>query len=74
MATTGARYTFDEVTGRTRALGAEAERAGGQGVLPLSTLGQAIVRYRGNLTRVAKALGIGRNTLYDKIRRYGIRR
>ncbi|GAB4270020.1 MAG: sigma-54-dependent Fis family transcriptional regulator [Deferrisomatales bacterium] len=35
---------------------------------------QAIIRYRGNLTRAAKTLGIGRNTLYDKIRKYGIRR
>ncbi len=60
--------------------GAQAAPAGpGEGVVPLSSLEkwaieQAIVRYRGNLTRVAKALGIGRNTLYDKIRRYGIRR
>ncbi len=51
----------------------------GEEVVPLASLEkwaieQAIVRYRGNLTKVARALGIGRNTLYDKIRRYDIRR
>jgi len=28
--------------------------------------------FDGNVTRAAKALGIGRNTLYDKMRKYGI--
>ena len=51
----------------------------GEDVVPLASLEkwaieQAIVRYRGNLTKVARALGIGRNTLYDKIKRYEIRR
>ncbi len=28
--------------------------------------------HKGNITRAAGALGIGRNTLYAEIRRYGI--
>jgi transcriptional regulator with PAS, ATPase and Fis domain len=33
----------------------------------------ALVYFAGNITKVANALGIGRNTLYDKMRKYGIR-
>ncbi len=33
----------------------------------------ALVHFGGNITKVANALGIGRNTLYDKMRKYGIR-
>jgi transcriptional regulator of acetoin/glycerol metabolism len=32
----------------------------------------ALRYYKGNISRTAKALGIGRNTLYDKIKKYGI--
>ncbi len=32
----------------------------------------AIVQYRGNLTEAAKALGIGRATLYRKVKQYNI--
>jgi transcriptional regulator with PAS, ATPase and Fis domain len=28
--------------------------------------------YHGNITRASKALGVGRNTLYDKMRKYAI--
>jgi transcriptional regulator with PAS, ATPase and Fis domain len=35
---------------------------------------QAISHCRGNLSKTAKALGIGRNTLYDKIRKYNVQR
>ena len=33
---------------------------------------RAILRYRGNVTRAAKTLGIGRNTLYEKLKKYDI--
>lgn len=47
-------------------------------IMPLSTLERdaiqkALLYYDGNMTKVAKALGIGRNTLYDKIKKYNIR-
>ena len=32
----------------------------------------AIVQYKGNLTEAAKALGIGRATLYRKVKQYRI--
>lgn len=33
----------------------------------------ALVQYKGNITRTARALGIGRNTLYDKMKKYQIK-
>jgi len=33
----------------------------------------ALVFYEGNISKTAKALGIGRNTLYDKIKKYNIK-
>lgn len=33
---------------------------------------RAIAQYEGNLTRVAKALGLGRTTLYRKMEKYGL--
>ena len=33
---------------------------------------KAIRHFDGNITQASKALGIGRNTLYDKIKKYGI--
>lgn len=47
-------------------------------VLPLASLERraiekALLYFGGNITKVSNALGIGRNTLYDKMKKYGIR-
>ncbi len=49
-----------------------------QKILPLSELEKVTVEstltlYNGNITKTAKALGIGRNTLYDKLKKLGVR-
>jgi transcriptional regulator with PAS, ATPase and Fis domain len=36
------------------------------------TIGSALRHYDGNVSQASKALGIGRNTLYDKMRKYGL--
>jgi transcriptional regulator with PAS, ATPase and Fis domain len=41
--------------------------------LEKDTIERALSHYGGNITRASKALGIGRNTLYDKMRKYGIK-
>jgi sigma-54 dependent transcriptional regulator, acetoin dehydrogenase operon transcriptional activator AcoR len=48
-----------------------------EGIVPLQTLEKyaiedALIRFHHNVTRVAQALGIGRNTLYSKMKKYGI--
>jgi len=53
----------------------ESRRA--EGVIPLSEMEKeaivsALTIYNGNIQKVAAKLGIGRNTLYRKIREYGI--
>jgi DNA-binding NtrC family response regulator len=40
--------------------------------LEAQAIEQAIHAYRGNLTEAAKALGIGRATLYRKVKLYNI--
>ena len=40
--------------------------------LEQQTIEKAIKQYAGNLTQVAKALGMGRTTLYRKMEKYGI--
>jgi hypothetical protein len=49
----------------------------GQGVLTMNELESvaitnAIIQHKGNLTEAAKALGIGRATIYRKIKQYNI--
>lgn len=41
--------------------------------LEKETIGRALLHYNGNITNASKALGIGRNTLYDKMKKYGIK-
>ena len=40
--------------------------------LEKQTIEQALRQYGGNLTKVAKALGLGRTTLYRKMEKYGL--
>ena len=47
-------------------------------ILPLSALEkqaikQALEKCQGNISQVARALGIGRNTLYSKMKKYGLK-
>lgn len=42
-------------------------------VLEKDNIKKALLFYNSNMTRTAKALGIGRNTLYDKMKKYGIK-
>ncbi|EMS81491.1 GAF modulated sigma54 specific transcriptional regulator, Fis family [Desulfotignum phosphitoxidans DSM 13687] len=56
----------------------EKPHIGQKDIIPLHRLEKenikkAIQFYDGNITQAAKALGIGRNTLYDKMRKYGIK-
>ncbi|KIX11125.1 Fis family transcriptional regulator [Dethiosulfatarculus sandiegensis] len=58
-------------------LGAPDGESQDQDILPLAELEkrailEALSLYKGNVSQTARALGIGRNTLYDKIRRHGI--
>ena len=36
------------------------------------TIHQAYVHYQGNISKMSRALGIGRNTLYTKLRKFGL--
>lgn len=41
--------------------------------LEKEAIGRALRHYKGNITRASKALGIRRNTLYEKIKKYNLR-
>jgi len=41
-------------------------------VLEKDAIKKALLFYNGNITKASKALGIGRNTLYDKMKKYGL--
>ncbi|MFZ5633331.1 MAG: sigma-54-dependent Fis family transcriptional regulator [Bacillota bacterium] len=41
--------------------------------LEMDAIRETLSRFRGNISRTARVLGIGRNTLYGKIKKYGIR-
>jgi len=55
----------------------EKPRPCAEGVMTLSAvekdaIKKTLLAYNGNITRVSKALGIGRNTLYNKMKKYGL--
>ena len=52
-------------------------RSGADRIMSLSALEKDAIKkavqfYNGNITKTSKALGIGRNTLYEKMKKYGI--
>ena len=52
-------------------------RSGEDRIMSLSALEKDAIKkavrfYNGNITKTSKALGIGRNTLYEKMKKYGI--
>jgi transcriptional regulator with PAS, ATPase and Fis domain len=49
-----------------------AERIKSLAAIEKEAIENALRFYNGNITRASKALGIGRNTLYEKIKRYSI--
>jgi sigma-54 dependent transcriptional regulator, acetoin dehydrogenase operon transcriptional activator AcoR len=56
----------------------EKQRAAADRIIPLSALEKDAIKkalqfYNGNMTKTSQALGIGRNTLYAKIKKYGLR-
>ena len=56
----------------------EKPRPGEERIMTLSVLEKDAIKktllfYRSNITKASKALGIGRNTLYDKIKKYDIK-
>ncbi|WP_373498262.1 sigma-54-dependent Fis family transcriptional regulator [Desulfococcus sp.] len=60
-----------------RSIDAETPRPGADDIMTLSVMEKAAVKkallfYDGNITRASKALGIGRNTFYEKMKKYGI--
>lgn len=60
-----------------RKIGLEKPQSATDRIKPLSALEKdaikkALLFYNGNITKTSKALGIGRNTLYDKIKKYSI--
>ena len=65
---------------RLDALLAGAENEAGELALPQqvelfekSLLDQALTRHRGRVSEVSERLGLPRKTLYDKLRKYGLR-
>jgi transcriptional regulator with PAS, ATPase and Fis domain len=58
---------------KTTAIPIQNHKAFNLSALEKETIGRALCHYNGNITQASKALGIGRNTLYDKIRKHGLK-
>ena len=56
----------------TSSPGADAQRMATMDEIESKAIENAIMQFRGNLTEAAKALGIGRATLYRKVKQYQI--
>jgi transcriptional regulator with PAS, ATPase and Fis domain len=54
----------------TKSIPAENQKPFNLSALEKETIDRALRHYNGNVTRASKALGIGRNTLYDKMKKY----
>lgn len=75
--TTGETLAVKHLPAYLRKKQFENPRPGEDKIMTLSALEKdaiekALLFYSGNITKTSKALGIGRNTLYDKIKKYGI--
>jgi two-component system, NtrC family, response regulator len=55
---------------RAKGIGSPSQR--GLKDSEVETIKKALEQHRWNISETAKALGIGRNTLYRKIKEYGI--
>ena len=58
---------------KTTAIPTQNHKTFNLSALEKETIGRALCHYNGNITRAYKALGIGRNTLYDKIKKHGLK-
>ncbi|WP_018086077.1 sigma-54-dependent Fis family transcriptional regulator [Desulfurispora thermophila] len=63
------RYIFSA----RHAVGSSISRISTLEQVEKSAIEEALARCKGNISRAAQELGIGRNTLYSKIKKYGIR-
>ncbi|SFR00345.1 sigma-54-dependent Fis family transcriptional regulator [Desulfoscipio geothermicus] len=61
------------LTGKRPVLVAKMQQVTTLEQLEQQAIKAALDRFNGNISRTARALGIGRNTLYDKLKKYNIR-
>jgi transcriptional regulator with PAS, ATPase and Fis domain len=57
----------------TKPIPTENQKSFNLSALEKETIERALRHYDGNITRASKALGIGRNTLYDKMKKYDLK-
>jgi transcriptional regulator with PAS, ATPase and Fis domain len=57
----------------TKPVPTENQKSFNLSALEKETIERALRHYDGNITRASKALGIGRNTLYDKMKKYDLK-
>lgn len=75
---TGDTLTINDLPGYLRHEPSEKPGIGGERIMTLDdqikeSINRALLFYDGNISKAARALGIGRNTLYDKLKKYGIK-
>jgi transcriptional regulator of acetoin/glycerol metabolism len=73
----GEEISLKHLPPAVRKIGFEKPRPGVDKIMTLSALEKGAVKkallyYNGNITKASKALGIGRNTFYDKMKKYGL--
>ncbi len=72
LETRGNVLPFPGVTANANAGTYDASKVSTMNELESKAIENAILQFRGNLTEAAKALGIGRATLYRKVKQYQI--